>query len=63
MEPDGALFVGTRGSRVYALPNRSLGKRAEQAIVIADDLDTPNETPAKSLVKSRPYKNKGAGIF
>jgi len=42
LSPDGTLFVGTRGSRVYALPNRSHGKRAEQVIVLADDLATPN---------------------
>ncbi|MDP2694378.1 MAG: sorbosone dehydrogenase family protein, partial [Gallionella sp.] len=42
LSPGGTLFVGTRGSKIYALPNRSLGKRAEQAIVLADDLDTPN---------------------
>ncbi|MDH4233807.1 MAG: PQQ-dependent sugar dehydrogenase [Gallionella sp.] len=42
LSPDGTLFVGTRGSRVYALPNRSLGKHAERVIVLADGLNTPN---------------------
>jgi len=42
LSPDGTLFVGTRGSRVYALPNRSRGKRADGVIVLADDLATPN---------------------
>ena len=42
LSPGGTLYVGTRGSRVYALPNRSRGKRADGAIVLADNLDTPN---------------------
>ena len=42
LSPDGTLFVGTRGSRVYALPNRNHGKRADEVIVLADKLDTPN---------------------
>src|SRR3989338_11717334 len=42
LSPDGTLFVGTRGSKVYALPNRKLGKRADEGIVLAADLDTPN---------------------
>ncbi len=42
LSPDGTLFVGTRGSKVYALPNRRHGKRADEVIVLADNLDTPN---------------------
>ncbi|HYR05732.1 MAG TPA: PQQ-dependent sugar dehydrogenase [Gallionella sp.] len=42
LSPDGTLFVGTRGSKVYALPNRRHGKRADEIIVLADNLDTPN---------------------
>lgn len=42
LSPDGTLFVGTRGSKVYALPNRNLGKHADEVIVLADHLDTPN---------------------
>ena len=42
LSPDGTLFVGTRGSRVYALPNRKQNKKADGVIVLADDLATPN---------------------
>jgi len=42
LSPNGTLFVGTRGSWVYALPNRSFGKHADEVIVLADNLDTPN---------------------
>lgn len=42
LSPDGTLYVGTRGSKVYALPNRKNGKRADEVIVLAANLDTPN---------------------
>jgi len=42
LSPEGTLFVGTRGSRVYALPNRKQNKRADDVIVLADNLNTPN---------------------
>jgi glucose/arabinose dehydrogenase len=42
LSPDGTLFVGTRGDKVYALPNRSHGKRADEVIVFASGLNTPN---------------------
>lgn len=42
LSPDGTLFVGTRGSRVYALPNRRHGARADEVIVLTEKLDTPN---------------------
>ena len=42
LSPDGTLFVGTRDSRVYALPNRSHDKQADEVIVLADNLNTPN---------------------
>ncbi|MFZ2300586.1 MAG: PQQ-dependent sugar dehydrogenase [Gallionella sp.] len=42
LSPNGTLFVGTRGSWVYALPNRNFGKHADEVIVLADNLDTPN---------------------
>jgi len=38
LSPDGTLFVGTRGSKVYALPNRKNGKQADEVIVLADKL-------------------------
>jgi len=40
--PDGTLYVGTRGSRIYALPNRKQNKKADEVIVLADNLNTPN---------------------
>ncbi|HEX5338589.1 MAG TPA: PQQ-dependent sugar dehydrogenase [Gallionella sp.] len=40
LSPDGTLFVGTRGKKVYALPNR--GKRAGELITLASGLNTPN---------------------
>jgi len=42
LSSDGTLFVGTRGSKVYALPNRKQNKKADEVIVLADNLDTPN---------------------
>ncbi len=42
LSPDGTLFVGTRGDKVYALPNRKHGKRADEVITLASGLDTPN---------------------
>lgn len=42
LSPDGTLFVGTRGDRVYALPNRKHGKRADEVVTLASGLDTPN---------------------
>ncbi|MCR4299863.1 MAG: PQQ-dependent sugar dehydrogenase [Gallionella sp.] len=42
LSPDGTLFVGTRGSKVYALPNSKQSKKADEVIVLADDLNTPN---------------------
>jgi len=40
--PDGTLFVGTRGDRVYALPNHKRGARADEVITLASGLKTPN---------------------
>ena len=42
LSPDGTLFVGTRDSKVYALPNRSHGKHADEVITLAENLNTPN---------------------
>src|SRR3989338_10975405 len=42
LSPDGTLFVGTRGDKIYALPNRSHGKRADEVITLAENLNTPN---------------------
>jgi glucose/arabinose dehydrogenase len=42
LAPDGTLFVGTRGDKVYALPNRSQANRADEVIVLAQGLNTPN---------------------
>lgn len=39
---DGTLFVGTRGDKVYALPNRKQAKRADEVITLAAGLNTPN---------------------
>lgn len=39
---DGTLFVGTRGDKVYALPNRQQAKRADEVITLATGLNTPN---------------------
>jgi glucose/arabinose dehydrogenase len=42
LSPGGTLFVGTRDSKVYALPNRRQNKRADEVIILADGLNTPN---------------------
>lgn len=42
LSPDGTLFVGTRGDKVYALPNRKRGKRADEVVTVLSGLDTPN---------------------
>ncbi len=42
LSPDGTLFVGTRGDKIYALPNRNQGKQADEVITFASGLNTPN---------------------
>ena len=42
LTPNGTLFVGTRGDKVYALPNRSRAKRADDVVTVLSGLDTPN---------------------
>ena len=42
LSPDGTLFVGTRGDKVYALPNRNRAKRADEVVTVLSGLDTPN---------------------
>ncbi|MFH0934782.1 MAG: sorbosone dehydrogenase family protein, partial [Pseudomonadota bacterium] len=42
LAPDGTLFVGTRGDKVYALPNRDGGHKADSVITLLKGLDTPN---------------------
>lgn len=42
LSADGTLFVGTRGDKVYALPNRKQGRRADEVITLATGLNTPN---------------------
>ena len=42
LAPDGTLFVGTRGDKVYALPNRDGDSRADAVITLLQGLDTPN---------------------
>lgn len=42
LAPDGTLFVGTRGDKVYALPGREQGRRADRVITLLSGLDTPN---------------------
>lgn len=39
---DGTLFVGTRGDKVYALPNRDGDHRADAVITLLRGLNTPN---------------------
>jgi glucose/arabinose dehydrogenase len=39
---DGTLFVGTRGDKVYALPDRNGDNRADEVIVLARNLTAPN---------------------
>lgn len=40
LSPDGTLYVGTRGDKVYAVRNR--GKRAGEVVTVASGLNTPN---------------------
>lgn len=42
LAPDGTLFVGTRGDKVYALPNRDGDQRADRVISLLKGLNTPN---------------------
>ena len=42
LSPDGTLYVGTRGDKVYALPNRNRGMHADEVVILASGLDTPN---------------------
>lgn len=42
LAPDGTLFVGTRGDKVYALPNRDGDHRADAVITLLRGLNTPN---------------------
>lgn len=40
--PEGILYVGTRGSKIYAMPDRNRDGRADEVITLRDDLNTPN---------------------
>jgi glucose/arabinose dehydrogenase len=40
--PSGIVYVGSRGSRVFALVDRDHDFRAEQVVVVASGLDEPN---------------------
>jgi glucose/arabinose dehydrogenase len=42
LSPDGTLFVGTRGDKVYALPNPKFEKHVNEVITLASGLNTPN---------------------
>lgn len=42
LSPDGTLFVGTRGDKVYAVLNRKRGTRADEVVTVLSGLDTPN---------------------
>lgn len=42
LAPDGTLFVGTRGSRVYAVRPTPAGKQGGEVIVLLRGLQTPN---------------------
>jgi len=42
LSPDGTLFVGTRGDKIYALPNRNGSKHADEVITFTTGLNTPN---------------------
>ncbi len=42
LAPDGTLFVGTRGDKVYALPNRAGSHKADAVVTLLKGLDTPN---------------------
>ncbi|WP_231717476.1 PQQ-dependent sugar dehydrogenase [Hymenobacter sp. DG25A] len=39
---DGTVYVGTRGDKVYALPDRNRDGRADEVITIASGLNQPN---------------------
>jgi glucose/arabinose dehydrogenase len=40
--PDGTVYVGTRGDKVYALPDRNKDGKADEVITIASGLNAPN---------------------
>lgn len=43
LSPDGTLFVGSRNSgKVYAIPDRNRDNKADNVIVLAEGLDSPN---------------------
>ncbi len=43
LAPDGTVYVGTRnGDKVYALVNRNRGARADEVVVVAEGLKSPN---------------------
>ncbi|MGB9927685.1 MAG: PQQ-dependent sugar dehydrogenase [Methanosarcina sp.] len=42
LSPDGTVYVGSRGSAVYALPDRNKDNKADNVIVLAESLDSPN---------------------
>jgi len=42
LAPDGTLFVGTRGDKVYALPNRNGDHKADSVITLLNGLNSPN---------------------
>src|SRR5690606_27525105 len=39
---DGTIFVGTRNGKVYALPDRNKDGKADEVIVFAKELNSPN---------------------
>ena len=40
--PDGTVYVGTRGDKVYALPDRNKDGRADEVVTLASGLNAPN---------------------
>lgn len=40
--PDGTVYVGTRGDKVYALPDRNKDHKADEIITVAAGLNEPN---------------------
>jgi glucose/arabinose dehydrogenase len=40
--PDGTVYVGTRGDKVYALPDRNKDGRADEVVTVAAGLNEPN---------------------
>lgn len=40
--PDGTVYVGTRGDKVYALPDRNKDGKADEVITVASGLNAPN---------------------